>query len=209
MTDNTTIMDTGNIAEIEDDFEAEREDLTATTQAEDGKMNFFVQMNGHTMSDFEDMVVNAAAAQILCNIVPSRMQRLVEERCISLITERIDKHLGSIVADIVNQPLTQPGRSEPITMAEHIGIVGRDYMATTVNSKGEPEKRNGWGSNVQTRAQHLVSQVVDRDLKRHVDQETRKTIAVVREEIKSHQQAILEQERKRVSDAIKSLSEPK
>jgi hypothetical protein len=136
-----TIMDTGNVAEIQglgpDD---EISNMEATDQPKGKGLEFHVSMHGHTFRDMEDLIVNAAAQQIMgWHGEGNKLKKLIEERCVSQVTACADEALAKVTAEIVDQPLTPAfGDKKPITMREFIGLTGREYLTERVDRDGNP-----------------------------------------------------------------------
>ena len=135
-----TILDAGNLAEVTgaDGEPNDTSDLTSTHEPDVAGMSFHVQMNGYTLGDFEEMVVQTAARLLLeSGASEHRLKKTIEERAIALISQRCDEKLAGVTSDILNNPVMIGGK-DPITMGEFIGITGRDYLSTPVDHGGKP-----------------------------------------------------------------------
>lgn len=202
MTD--TIMDTGNVAEINGlGPEDEISNMDATKEATGAPMEFHVSMQGHTFRDMEDLIVNAAAQQIMgWHSEGNKLKKLIEERCISQVTARADEALAKVTAEIVDQPLTPAfGSKSPVTMREFIGLTGREYLTERVDRDGKPAS-GGWNSSTFTRVELLVSKYMDRHFKNEIEKATNAAVAEVRAAIKKQHDDFLAAERKRFAEAL-------
>lgn len=202
---SSTIMDTGNVAEINglgpDD---EIANMSATEQPTDAPMEFHVQMRGHTFRDMEDLIVNAAAQQIIgWRGEGNKLKKLIEERCVAQVAARADEALSKVTAEIIDQPLTPSfGDKKPVTMREFIGLTGREYLTEKVDRDGKPYT-GGWGSGeARTRLQNIVSDYMQRHFKSELEKATNAAISEVQRAIKAQHAAFLEAEKARLRDAL-------
>jgi hypothetical protein len=205
-----TIMDTGNVSEINDlGPDEEVSNMTATDTPTEAPMAFHVQMHGHTFRDMEELIVNAAAQQLMgWHTDGNKLKKLIEERCISHVTAKADEALAKVSSEIIDQPLTPSfGDKKPVTMREFIGLTGREYLTERVDRDGKAAK-SGWGSPATyTRIELLVSQYMDRHFKNEIEKATNAAIGEVRAAIKQHHEQFLAAEKKRFSEAIEKLTQ--
>lgn len=206
MADNNPIMDTDNVAEIlglEPDEDIS--DMSATTAPTGAPMEFHVQMRGHTFGDMQELIVQAAAQQLIGRFGGvSSLQKQIEAKCIDLISAKADAALAGVTAEIIDQPLTPSfGDKKPITMREFIGLTGREFLSERVNREGKPSKETGWGSNnTYTRTEFLVMTAMDRKFQDEIQKATSETIREIQTAIKSAHQAVLEKQKARIRAAL-------
>lgn len=205
------IINTGDIAldAYEETWRTEepgelRNDLVATHEPEHKGIEFHVSMRGHTFEDMEELIVHAAAEKLIKRLDAGRFQKLVEERCIALITAKIDKHLAGITAEIIEQPVTPSfGDRKPITMREMIGLIGREYLSERVDTDGKPS-RDTYRS--EARINRLVWQFMATAFKRDIEAATNSAIGEVQKAIKEHHATFLASEKARLRDAIAKVT---
>lgn len=201
------IMDTGNLAELNNlDGEVEISALTATEEAAGTPMEFHVQMRGHTFRDMEDLIVNAAAHQLVGRYGGTEaLRKKIEAETIKHVTQRADTVLLKISAEIIDQPMMPKyvgAKDEPITMREFIGLTGRAYLAEAVDSSGKPTT-DRYSS--KPRIQHLVEQAMSVKFKREIEAATSAAIGEIQKAIKAQHDAFLAGEKKRLADALAKL----
>jgi hypothetical protein len=199
---NNTILDAGNLAEmLGDDGEySETSDLTSTHEPEAAGMSFHVQMNGYTLGNFEEMVIRTAADLLLnSGASDDRLKKLVEERAISLISAKADAHLDLVSTQVMNQPMMSGGK-DALTVAEYIGLVGRDYLTTPVDRDGNPSK-SFYDKGV-PRIERVVATVMDKKFK----DEIAAGLSALTKELKAMAavklDALIVEERERVATAL-------
>ena len=208
----TDITSTSELAETEWDGRSEpadvQTDMTATTKPEGG-IEFFVQMRDYTKRDMEELIVEAAARVIVGNYGGSALGKKVEERCIALVTEKADRHLASVTAEIIDQPVTpkfpfhSKGDEKPVTMRELIGLTGRAYLEARVNASGEAST-DSWST--KPRMKHLAERYMERTFKAEIEKATNAAIAEVRNGIAAQHKAFLDAEKVRLRDALAALT---
>ena len=177
--------------------------LTATTEPVGG-IEFFVQMRDYTKRDMEDLIVEAAAQQIVGSRNQRTMAKAIEDRCAELVSEKIDKHLCGVTAEIIDKPLMPkfPGMKNdtPVTMREFIGLAGREYLDARVDRHtGKPTTDN---YSAVPRLQYLVTCHIDRTFKDEIEKATRFAIGELQREIKARHEETLANEKKRLRDAL-------
>lgn len=205
MTEETDLItDTAEIAEGdwipgEEPGDVEN-DMTATRTPENGKdLEFHIQMRRHTMRDFEDLVIEAAARQIIGRFSDGTIAKAIEARCIKLLHERATAALENITAEIIDQPVTPDfGSKEPVTMRELIGLYGREYLQQKVGRDGKPDS---WGGNA-PRIQHIAEQALERRFKNDIEKATRTAIAEVQRAVKAEHKALIDAEKARFLKAL-------
>lgn len=202
------IHSTAEIAEENWDGHSEPSEIetnmVATEQPTGNGLEFHVSMRGYTMNDMEDLIVQAAARQIVGTFNDRKMAKDIEDKCIEQVTQKADSALSSITSEIIDQPLTPSfGDKKPVTMREFIGLTGREYLDQTVDSAGKP--CSGYGSSG-TRVEYLVRQYMDRHFRNEIEKATSAVIAEMRKEIKARHEAMLEKEKARLREAFEKLT---
>jgi len=208
----TEITSTSELAEAEWDGRSEpadvETDMTATT-APAGGVEFYIQMRDHTMRDMEDLIVEAAARDIVGNYGKDVMAKKVEERCIALVTQMADKHLAGVTAEIIDQPVTpkfpfsSKGDEKPVTMRELIGLTGRAYLEARVNHAGEPST-DSWST--KPRIQHLAEKHMQQAFKNEIEKATNAAVAEVKNAISAQYKAVLNAEKARFLEALSKVA---
>lgn len=194
-------MDSGNIAELEelDCQEAEDlADLTATETEKPNTMDFHVQMNGYTMADFENMVVNAAARQLLGG---RTFQADIKEKVNEIASSKLNDRLTAELKDLMNITVMKRG-SEDISLRQMIGMEAKDYLTETVNSNGKTttdswERRNGL-----TRLQWIASNVFREAFKKELEQAFKDLRTELASAIQNKIKTAIDEQRKQVADAL-------
>lgn len=206
------ITSTTEMAEAEWDGHSEPAnvdtDMTATKKPEGG-IEFYVQMRDYTKRDMEGLIVEAAARVIVGNYGNNVLAKMVEDRCIALVTAAADKHLAGVTAEIIDQPImpkfpfiTKPDQ-KPVTMREFIGLTGRAYLEERVDGSGNPSS-DSWST--KPRMQHLVEGCVGRTFKNEIEKATNAAIAEVQREIKAKHDAFLAAEKARLREALAKVT---
>lgn len=206
------IMDTGNVAELNylgpDD---EVSNMEATKEATDAPMEFHVQMRGHTFRDMEELIINAAAQQLVGRYGGTEaLRKKIEAETIKHVTQRADAVLSKVSAEIIDQPMMPkyPGaKEEPVTMREFIGLTGRAYLAEMVERhNGGPASSSWGGANNIPRIEYLVGQAMSVKFKREIEAATSAAIGEIQKAIKAQHDAFLASEKKRLADALAKLT---
>jgi hypothetical protein len=203
----SVIIDTQHIAEGLDEDEAPVEDMAATeTSDPTAKMEFHVQMRSWTMRDMEELIVQAAATQLIGGFRDQKINALIEDRAIASITAKADDKIAGITAEIIDQPLTPKfGEREPVTMREFIGLYAKEYLTETVDIDGKPSK-GGYARNTYTRAELSVMKYMDRTFKAEIEKQTSAVTREIQSQIKAAHDAFLEQEKTRLREAIEKVT---
>ncbi len=211
-TEPNEILNTSDLALAEFDaggssFEdlADAPQLNATHEPEPG-ISFHVQMQGYTKAAMDDLIVEVAARQLVGGR-SSQLAKLIETRCIQLVTVQADEKLATVVKDIIDQPLTPSfGDKKPVTMREFIGLTGREYLTERVGNDGKPVT-DSWGrTNSQTRIEWLVSSAMQREFKKQIEAATSAVISEVQKAIREQHAAFLEAEKKRFREALAKIA---
>ena len=185
--------------------------LDATKEATDAPMEFHVQMRGHTFRDMEDLIVNAAAQQLVGRYGGTdALRKQIEAKTVEHVTERADAVLANVSAEIIDQPMMPKfvgAKEEPVTMREFIGLTGRAYLAEIVDRDGKPTSKGGWGSSEgKPRIQWIVGDYIERKFKDEIEKATNTAIAEVQIALKAKYDAFLAGEKKRLADALAKLA---
>jgi hypothetical protein len=197
----TDIIDTAELPE--DEFS---EDIAATTESEPAeRLEFFVQMRGYTLREMDNLIVEAAARQIVGASRNTVLAKEIEQRCITMTAEKVDAKLASVTAEIVDQPMIPAFGSskEPVTMRDFMALCGRQYLAEMVGNDGKPATGSGYGySGNMPRMQYLVKQALDLKFKREIEAATNAAIREVQAAIKADHAALLAAENQRLREAL-------
>lgn len=200
-----TIIDTGNVAEMLGlGPEEEISSMDATHEPTGKGIEFHVAMRGHTMRDMEELIVQAAAQLIVGKFGNDRLAKEIEAKTISLVTDKADKALSAVSAEIIDQPITpkypfMKSDEKPTTMREFIGLTGRDYLTAFVDVSGKPTTDRHYGK---SRIQHLVEKYMEVAFKREIEKATNAAILEVRKAIEDQHKAFLEAEKARFREAL-------
>ncbi|MFC2248783.1 hypothetical protein ACETRX_04080 [Labrys portucalensis] len=186
-----------------------REAMTATVEPDPkAKIEFHVQMRSWTQSDMEDLIVEAAARQIIGRVADNKLAKMIKERCMALVTEKIDAHLSKITDAIIDQPLTPSfGDKKPVTMREFIGLYPREYLAQTVDRDGKPCQPSSWNDH-KSRHQVMVEKFMDAKFKREIEQATNTAIVEIQNVIRNRHAAIIAAEKQRLAEALAKAVAP-
>ena len=212
------IMDTGDVNEIlglsqgdpSEPFDGLESSMEARKEPEGNGIEFHVAMTSWTMRDMEELIVQAAASQIVGKFGNERLAKEIEAKTINLVTQKTDAHLAKVTTDIINQPLVPKhiyGKPEgdPITMREFIGLTGRDYLAQMVDPiTGDVSDRNSY--NKTPRIQYLVGKCMATAFKREIEAATNDLIRSIQSEVKAHHAKILDAEKGRLREALSKLT---
>ncbi len=198
------ILSTNDLAfERSDEGEAPDSDLTATKEPEGSELEFHISMRSFTKRDFYDLMVEAAARQIVGRHPGAKLAKDIEAKCVELIDARASDALAKVATDILDQPMLPSfGSKEPVTMREFIGLCGREYLTTKVDSDGKPSTSFYYTA---PRIERIVSKSVDAKFKREIEGATSALIRDIQAEIKARHEAILAAEKKRLSEALAAL----
>lgn len=204
------IMDTGNVSEILDLGPDDEISNMAATHEPTGKgIEFHVSMQGHTFRDMEELIVQAAAFQIIGKFGNDRIAKEIEAKTIALVTAKADAALEAVTADIINQPLIPKytyGKPEadPVTMRDFIGLTGRQYLSERVDQYGKVNERGSY--NETSRIQYLVQKCMETKFKSEIEKATNAMISEIRTAIEAQHKAMLAAEKKRLADALSKLT---
>lgn len=208
------IVNTHDIAEEHWDGKGEPRDvdtdMVATHEATGKGIEFHVSMRSYTQQDMEELIVEAAASMIVGRSSNNNLVKLIEERCLALVTQKVDQHLSSVTDDIIDQPVT-PKHSygkptaDPVTMREFIGLTGRQYLSERVDNSGKVNERGSY--NETSRIVYLVQRAMDHKFKNEIERATNAAVSTVQAEIRSMYAAIVEAEKARMRSAMEKAVE--
>lgn len=207
MTDEIT--STASIAEAEWDGHSEpsgvETDMVATREPEGRGIEFHVSMRDYTQRDMEQLIVEAAARVLVGEYGSNKLAKMVEERCMALTADKVDRHLATVTSEIIDQPVTpkfpfiSKGDEKPVTMREFIGLTGQAFLTERVNLAGEPSK-DSWST--RPRMQHLVEVYMQNAFKREIEKATNAAISEVQAAIRAQHEAFITGEKKRLCEAL-------
>ncbi|MBC22312.1 MAG: hypothetical protein CMJ32_00140 [Phycisphaerae bacterium] len=196
----TTIIDSGKIMEAEGmtDPEDEFADMTATTEPDEGTMNFHVQMRGYTMSDFETMVVHAAATQLLGG---RSFQSEIKAEAANIASEKVSRELSTAMKDVMSLTVAKRG-NEDVTLSKMIGMEAKDYLTQLVDGQGKPTS-GGWGHpDGVPRVQYLAGQYLRENFAKEITEALKAARDDVKAEVSRKIDAAISEERKKIADAL-------
>lgn len=202
------ILNTADLTEQVWDGESEpselETDMVALKEPEGHGMEFHVQMRGYTLRDMDELIISAAAAQIMGSRNDREMAKLIEAKCIEQITAKADAALAKVTAEVIDQPITPSyGDKKPVTMREFLGLYGREYLTQRVGSDGKPSTDS---YHAKSRMEYLVGQYMTAAFKREIEQATNAAIREIQAAIKAQHDAMLEAEKARLRDALAKSS---
>lgn len=207
------ITSTSEMAEQDWDGRSEpadiQTDMVATKEAENKGIEFHVSMRDYTMRDMEELIIEAAATQMVGKFGNDRLAKEIEAKTIALVTAKADKALESVTAEIIDQPLMPKftyGKADaaPVTMRELIGLTGRQYLTELVDSQGNVSDRSSY--NEKSRIQHLVEKYMSVAFKKEIEQATGAAVREVQAAIKAKHDAMLAAEKKRFHEALAKVT---
>tara|TARA_R110000851_G_scaffold308778_1_gene467865 strand:- start:8975 stop:9604 length:630 start_codon:yes stop_codon:yes gene_type:complete len=203
MPDINTILDAGNFAEeVDETFETETSDLTSSHEPTPSGMNFTVKMDGYTLGDFEQMVVETAARILLDKgASDDRISKIIQDRAIDLITSKVDGKLLQVTAGILDRPMMQAGK-DALSIGEYIQLVGKDYLTANVDREGRIA--TGFHNNGEPRIQRLVNSLVDISFKSEIKAQMAGITSELRKAAAAQVAAVIEEERHRLQKALTS-----
>jgi hypothetical protein len=209
---SNTIVDTHDIAEAQfsenDEPPEAQTSMVATKDPEHKGIEFHVSMRDYTKRDMEELIVEAAARVVVGEYGNNKLAKLVEERCIAIVTTQADKHLAGVTADILDRPImpkypfAKPD-ANPMTMREFIGLTGRDYLEARVDNSGAPTTDRHYSK---TRLQHIVECAVHRTFKTEIEKATSAAILEIQKAIKTQHEAFLAAEKARLAAALAKMT---
>lgn len=192
------IADTGDILDRTGEGDI-RENMVATHEPTDHKIQFHVSMRGWTQDDMEALIVEAAARIIVGRTGDNKLAKEIEAKCAELVTRRADAALAKVATDILDQPMIPSfGAKEPVTMREYLGLYGREYLETKVD-------RGGW-NNKTTRIVQIVSDLMDAKFKTEIERSTNAAVTEIKNEVRARHDAIIEAEKLRLREALAKVT---
>lgn len=191
------IMDSGNLAEALDmrlDDEGEDlSDLTGTKSADPETMDFHVQMRGYTMRDFEQMVVHAAAHQLVGG---RTFKSEIEAKVSEIANSKLNSKLSDVMKDVMTMTVIKRG-SENITLGQMIGMEAKDYLTQKVGGDGKPS--DGWSSrDAKPRVEWLVQKFVQDHFAKEIKAAMDSMMSEIRGQMKLQLDQIIQAERARL-----------
>lgn len=201
------ITDTSETAEAEWDGEGppgdRGEDISATREVTDDKIQFHVQMRGYTQAAMDDLIVEAAARLIVGRHNEKAVAKLIETKCIELLTQKATGALDKVTSEIIDQPLTPSfGEKKPVTMREFLGLYGREYLTQMVGSDGKPTT-DSWHK--QARMEWIVSRAMDAKFTTDIEKATNGAVREIRTVIEARHKSMLASEKARMLEAVTKL----
>ncbi len=202
--DNPIIADTSELLNG-DGEEGLDSHLEATTQPDpDAKIEFHVQMRAWTQRDMEDLIIEAAARQLVGrNASETALAKAVQTAAIEQITARADEKLARVSAEIIDQPVMAGASSkEPVTMRDMIGLYAKEYLTEIVGADGKVASDYYGRSSGKTRMAWIVERALDSKFKAEIEKATNAAIREIQAAMTARHNETLAAEKARVRDAI-------
>jgi hypothetical protein len=203
------IMDTGKVAELlgadeGDDFSS----MEARKEPTGDGIEFHVAMTSWTMHDMQDLIVQAAAAQIVGRIGKEPLAKMIEAKCIELVSQKCNETLSKVTSEIIDQPIIPVGygTKEPVTMRQFIGLTGREFLSEKVDYNGAPAKDSWAARDSKSRVQYLVEQNMNAAFQKEIKAATSAAIMEVRAAVEAQHKAFLEAEKARFREALEKVT---
>lgn len=203
-----TIADTSELAELcgFDEEHGPREDMTATVEPDPtAKIEFHVQMRSWTVKDMEELVIEAAARQLVGrNASEGVLAKAVQDSAIRQITERADAKLATVSAEILEQPVLYGPHSakEPVTLRDMMGLYAKDYLTERVGQDGKPDESYHGSRYNKPRIQWIVERALDGKFKTEIEKATNAAIAQIQSAVREQHKAVVDAETARIRAAI-------
>lgn len=179
----------------------------ASHEEKPGGISFHVQMRDWTVNDMEELIIEAAARMIVGRTSDNKLSKLIEDRALSLITERADARLSAVASDVLGTTLTPKGYDQktPVTIGETIGMLGREYLEQVVNRDGTVatdvyQRRDGM-----KRLERIVRDHIDQKFSDEIKKATNAVITEVRTEVRNRHEQMLAAEKARIAEALTKL----
>lgn len=200
------ILDTGDLGAASDDPDHMTEALSATVQSDpDAKIEFHVQMRAWTQRDMEELVIEAAARQLVGrNASETSLAKAVQDAAVKQITERADAKLATVSAEILEQPVLYGAHSskEPQTLRDMIGLYAKDYLTEVVDRDGKIQTDYYGRQSGKPRIVWVVERALDHKFKTEIEKATNAAIREVQAAISEQHKALLAAETARIREAI-------
>lgn len=202
------IVSTCDIADEEWDGHSEpgdvRSDIVATTDPERRGMEFHVSLRDYTLSDMENLIVEAAAHIIVGRSSSTKLAMDIEAKVIEKTTALADKALSSVAAEIIDQPMLPSfGSKEPVTMREFIGLCGREYLSQRVDRDGKPSTS---GYSTFSRMELIVGKLLDTRFKNEIERATNAAISEIQKSVENKCDALIAKEKARIREALEKAT---
>lgn len=195
------IIDSADIVEIEgrlDEQDNPSSDMTATKGADAQTMDFHVQMRGYTMRDFEEMVVHAAASQLLGS---RTFAAEIRDKAVEIANGKINDQLSHAMRDIMGITVQSRGK-DPVTLGQMIGMEAKDYLTQPVNGRGEIDTSGYHSGGRQPRVAWLVSEYVKVNFAKEIKAAMDAMLSELKPMVAAQIAATVEAERSRVIAAL-------
>jgi hypothetical protein len=198
-------MDSGDVAELlGTDEDAPESSMEARKEPEGKGIEFHVAMTDWTLRDMEDLIVQAAAQQLIGRMGKEPLAKMIEAKCIELVSQKCNEHLAKVTAEIIDQPIIPVGHTtkDPVTMREFIGLTGRAFLSERVDYNGAPSKDTWNARDQKTRVQYIVEQNMNAAFKKEITAATNSAIVEVRAAFEAQHKAFIEAEKARFREAL-------
>lgn len=111
-------------------------DMSAQTEKPDDGLSFTISLNDYTIETFEQLLIEAAARQLLNRVSNKEISIKIEQKVMNTLIEKSNKVIDEITSDVLNRKITNAawfysGKTE--TISEHLKLLTSDYISKNVN----------------------------------------------------------------------------
>lgn len=198
-----TIDTTENIAERDEREECSSR-IEATDEPQQGGINFHVSMRDYTMKDMEELIIEAAARQLLGRFSDKLLAKVIEEKVMAAMVARADAQLERIANDVMGHVLTPAAYSQkqPVTIGETLAHLGREYLEQKVTTDGKPGSEAWHGSQLIKRIDYIARQAFEHKLTKELADATREASRTAVAEVKALYANVVTAETDKLRSAI-------
>jgi hypothetical protein len=200
------ITSTEEIAE-EDGREECDSRIEATEEPQKGGINFHVSMRDYTMADMEELIIEAAARQIIGRSADSKLAKAIEERVLAAVVAKADERIARIANDVMGYVLTPThyAQKAPVTIGETLAHLGREYLEQNVTTSGELPNRDGRyydRGSLMKRIDWIVKQAFEKALLTEVQKATAEASKAAAAEVRQTYANVVKDETDKLRTAI-------
>lgn len=178
-----------------------RTDMVATEEAINRGIEFHVSMRDYTLRDMEELIIEAAAKQLVGRHNDRELAKVIEAKCIEQVTAKADAALAKVTSQIIDQPLTPKfGDKTPTTMREFLGLFGREYLTERVGYDGKPTE--AYRTTTFSRMEWIVGQLVSKKFQEELEKETNSMKREIEAQVRAQHAAFLAEQKKKFEKAF-------
>lgn len=206
MTNNHMIADSFDIAEAHElGEEDDCSNLEATQKPTDSKLEFYVQMRGHTLTDMETLIVEAAARQLLRSFANAKaMEDRILEALYLKVTSQIQERISIVASDVLSTVMV--GGKEPVTVKQFIEMSWRDWLQKRVDREGKDLTGYHGAGTAMTRVEWLLWRALEAKWARDVATATNAAVAEMQKAVTAKHTEILTAEKTKLAAALAKLT---